>query len=170
MNVFSKWRIVRIILTTLYLFIGWILFSGNFAPASLMAGACFSFAVALLTYVIFIDEQEADRKGLLPRVHILLFYLIYIVFKMYLASFKVLYNVIRGNINPRVVHFRTKLKSDLARVILTNSITLTPGTITLNLDDDHLVVHWLDAKTTHSRYAGDQIKGAMEKLLKRTFI
>ena len=89
---------------------------------------------------------------------------------MYAASFKVLYNIIRGNINPRIVHFRTKLKSDLARVILTNSITLTPGTIAIDLEDDHLIVHWLDAKTSHSRYAGDLIKGKMEKLLKRIFV
>jgi len=145
-------------------------FSGNFVPASLIIGLCFSFAVAVLTYGIFIDEKEADRKGLLPRFHILFFYLIYLLIKMYLASFKVLFNVVRGHINPRVVHFRTKLKSDLARVILTNSITLTPGTITLSIDDDHLVVHWLDSKTTHSKYAGLLIKGTMEKMLKRTFI
>ena len=81
---------------------------------------------------------------------------------MYAASFRVLYNIIRGNINPRIVHFRTRLKSDTARVILANSITLTPGTITVDLDDDHLIVHWLNAKTTHSRHAGDLIKGKME--------
>ena len=89
---------------------------------------------------------------------------------MYIASFQVLFNVMRGDINPRVVHFRTRLRSDVARVILANSITLTPGTITLNLDDDHLIVHWLDAKTLHSKYAGELIKGDFEALLKRVFI
>ena len=89
---------------------------------------------------------------------------------MYVASFKVLFNVIRGNINPRIVHFRTRLKSDLARVILANSITLTPGTITVHLDDDHLIVHWLDAKTTHSKRAGEMIKSQFEALLKKIFI
>jgi multicomponent Na+:H+ antiporter subunit E len=89
---------------------------------------------------------------------------------MYVASFQVLFNVLRGDINPRVVHFRTRLKSDLARVILANSITLTPGTISLHLDDDHLIVHWLNATTTHSKHAGELIKGPFEKLLKRIFI
>jgi multicomponent Na+:H+ antiporter subunit E len=55
-------------------------------------------------------------------------------------------------------------------VILANSITLTPGTITLNLDDDHLIVHWLDAETIHSKYAGELIKGDFERLLKRIFV
>ncbi len=170
MNVNIKWKIVRILLTTVYLFIGWIFFSGNFAFASLIAGLLFSFAIALLTYSLFIDKREAERRSLLPRFDVLFFYLFYVLIRMYLDSFKVLYNVIRGNINPRVVHFRTKLKSDLARAMLANSITLIPGTITLVIDNDHLVVHWLDAKTTHSRYSGELIKGYMEKLLKRTFI
>ena len=170
MNLLTKWKIVRINITAFYLFIGWLLFSESLDPASLIIGVVFCYAVASLTYSLFIDITEAEKRSLIPRVHLIFVYILYILFKMYAASFKVLYNVVRGNINPRVVHFRTKLKSDLARVALTNSITLTPGTITLNIDDDHLIVHWLDAKTTHSRYAGDLIKGTMEKLLKRIFV
>jgi len=89
---------------------------------------------------------------------------------MYVASFRVLVRILKGDINPRIVHFRTRLKTDIARVALSSSITLTPGTITLDLDDDHLVVHWLDAETTHSRYAGRLIKGAYEKLLRRVWL
>lgn len=170
MNVLLKWKIVRITLTTIYLLVGWLLFTGTVAPYSLMMGFLFSFLIALGTYSLFIHEKEADKRSLLPRVHLLGIYLLVIIFKMYVASFKVLFNIIRGDINPRIVHFRTRLKSDLARVILANSITLTPGTITLHLDDDHLIVHWLDAQTTHSKYAGKLIKGQFEALLKRIFI
>jgi multicomponent Na+:H+ antiporter subunit E len=35
------------------------------------------------------------------------------------------------------------------------------------LDDDHLIVHWLDARTTHSKYAGKLVKGTYEQVLKR---
>jgi multicomponent Na+:H+ antiporter subunit E len=170
MDVLTKWKIIRVILTTLYLLGGWILFTGTFAFYSLFVGCLFSVLVALLTYSLFIDEKEADRRSLIPHAHLLVIYMLLIIFKMYVASFKVLFNVIRGNINPRVVHFRTRLKSDLARVLLANSITLTPGTITLNLEDDHLIVHWLDAKTIHSKHAGELIKGEFERLLKRIFI
>ncbi|MDX9800045.1 MAG: Na+/H+ antiporter subunit E [Spirochaetia bacterium] len=170
MNLKTKWKMTRILITTVYLFAGWLLFSGSLNLISMAMGLFFSGLTALLTYSLFIDEKEAERRGLVFKLHLLIFYLLFLLFKMYASSFAVLYNVIRGNINPRVVHFRTKLKSDIARVILTNSITLTPGTITLNLDDDHLIVHWLDAKTTHSRYAGELIKGKMEKILKRIFV
>lgn len=170
MQISTTWKLVRIALTTIYLMIGWILFTGTLAPSSLLSGVGFSLVIALLTYSIFIDENEAHRRSLLPRVHWLLVFMLVMVYKMYIASFEVLLNVIRGNINPRIVHFRTALKSDVARVILANAITLTPGTMTLNIDDDHLIVHWLDAKTLHSKYAGELIKGEFEDLLKRVFI
>jgi multicomponent Na+:H+ antiporter subunit E len=43
-----------------------------------------------------------------------------------------------------IVHVHARLKTETARVILANSITLTPGTITVSLTDDHLLVHCLD--------------------------
>jgi multicomponent Na+:H+ antiporter subunit E len=93
-----------------------------------------------------------------------------LAFNMYVASFLVMWQIVRGRINPGVVHFRTRLRSDLARVALTNSITLTPGTITVSLEDDHVIVHWLSARTTHSKYAGELVKGVYEKFLRRIWI
>ena len=47
-------------------------------------------------------------------------------------------------LEPAVVHFRTDLQTTFARVLLANSITLTPGTITVSLEDDLYTVHCLD--------------------------
>ena len=47
-------------------------------------------------------------------------------------------------IEPVVVKFKTNLKTRPARILLANSITLTPGTITVSLSDDEYVVHCLD--------------------------
>ncbi|MBE0478319.1 Na+/H+ antiporter subunit E [Candidatus Aerophobetes bacterium] len=170
MNVFLKWKIVRIILTSLYLMVGWILFTGSLALFSLFLGGMFSFLVALLTYSIFIEEKEAARRSLLPHIYLIVIYIFVLLFKIYLASFKMVFSVMKGNINPRIVHFRTRLKSDVARVILANSISLTPGTITLDLDEDHLIVHWLNAKTTHSHFASSLIKGHFEMWLRKIWI
>ena len=126
--------------------------------------------MALLTYSIFIDEKEVARRAHLPRPHMLAVFFLVLVFQMYVASFQVLWHIVRGRMNPGLVHFRTRLRTDIARVALTSAITLTPGTVTLALDDDHLVVHWLDARTTHSRYAGELIKGTYERLLRRVWL
>ena len=170
MTATTKWRITRIAFTTAYLMVGWLLFTGSLAPVSLALGLLFSVLIAGFTYSLFFDEQEAERRSILPRIDLLVVFVLVLFFKMYVASFQVLWNVLRGRVNPRIVHFRTRLRSDTARVMLANAITMTPGTITVDLDQDHLVVHWLNARTLHSGYAGKLIKGTFEALLRRIWI
>ena len=166
----TRWNIVRIAITTLYLMGGWLLFTWTLDPGAIVLGVIHSVIIAVLTYPTFIEYDEAARRSHFPRVTILAVYLVVLAFNMYVASFKVLWQILRGRINPGVVHFRTRLRTDIARVALTSSITLTPGTITLHLDDDHLIVHWLDARTTHSKYASNLIAGPYERLLRRIWI
>lgn len=170
MNVSLRWKIARIVITSVYLYAGWLAFTVNVSPMSLIIGAVFCLGVATMTYGIFIEEREAGRRFHLPRLYYAVFYFLFLILQIYLSSFKVAWKVITGNINPRIVHFRTRLKYDLARALLANSITLTPGTVTLDLDDDHLIVHWLDARTTHSHYASKLIKGRLEQWLRRIWI
>ena len=170
MDVSRKWKITRVVLTSVYLFAGWLLFTGNVAPYSLFLGVVFAFVVALATYRYFIEEHEAAWRSLVPRLYFLLVFLLVILWKIYAASFRVAWQVLSGRINPRIVHFRTRLKYDLARAILANAITLTPGTVTLDLDEDHLIVHWLDAKTSHSHHAGKIIKEHFENWLRRIWM
>jgi len=169
-KVSRKWTITRIVLTTLYLFAGWLLFTGSTAPYSLFLGGVFAVLVSLATYRYFIEEHEAALRSLMPRLYHVVVLLVVILWKIYAASFRVAWQVLSGRINPRIVHFRTRLKYDLARAILANAITLTPGTVTLELDEDHLIVHWLDARTTHSHYAGALIKGHFEQWLRRIWM
>lgn len=63
---------------------------------------------------------------------------------------------------PVIISFRTDLKTKTARVLLANSITLTPGTITASLDGDELVVHCLDKE-----FAEGMDSSIFVKLLKR---
>jgi len=170
MDVHLKWKIIRILLTATYLMAGWIFFTVNLDFFSLFLGLFFSFAIAFFTYDLFIEKEEVARRNLLPRIYLLILYPLVLLTKIYLASFKMIIPVISGKINPRIVHFRTRLKSELARVLLANSITLTPGTLSLDLDDDHLIVHWLDARTIHSHYAARLIKGHFESWLKRIWM
>lgn len=169
MRMRSRWAAVRFLITFVSLFAGWLLFTWSVDPGSLTAGAASCLLVAALTFRLFVDETEAGRRAHLPRIHYLIAFFAVLIFSMYVASFRVLWKIIKGDIRPGTVHFRTRLKTDIARVALAGSITLTPGTIALDLDEDHLVVHWLDTVTTHSRYAGDLIKGTHEKLLKKVW-
>jgi len=166
----GRWNLARVLLTAVYLMLGWLLFTWSVEPGALVLGALYSLIISLLTFPVFVEADEAARRSHVPRVELLAVYLVVVVFQMYVASFRVLWQILRGRINPGVVHFRTRLRSDIARLVLTSSITLTPGTITLFLDDDHLIVHWLDARTTHSKYASKLIAGPYEKLLRRIWV
>ncbi|TCW62412.1 Na+/H+ antiporter subunit E [Treponema sp. J25] len=165
-----RWNIIRVTITTIFLFSLWLLFSASLEPYHMIVGFAGSSVVALFTYRVFIEDWEAGKHSVVPRGIPLLGYLFCMVWWLYTASFAVARAVITGKVQPRIVYFRSKLRSDLARVVLAHSITFTPGTMVLELDEDHYVVHWLFATSRHSKEAGDQIKGKMEGLLRRVWV
>jgi len=161
---------MRIAITFVSLMAGWLLFTWSLDAASLAAGTAACLIVSIRTYNLFIDETEAGRREHIPRPDMLALFIVALIFNMYAASFRVALDIMHGRIKPGVVHFRTRLRTDIARVALANAITLTPGSITLAMDDDHIIVHWLHAHTTHSRLAGELIKGTYERLLKHVWL
>jgi multicomponent Na+:H+ antiporter subunit E len=74
-------------------------------------------------------------------------------------------------IRPGIVKVKTSLKSTEARTALANSITLTPGTFTVDLDDEEgaLYVHWLAVKAEDEEEATREIVSRFEPLLARIF-
>ena len=170
MDISARWNITRIVVTMCYLMAGWLLFTGSFAPYNLILGLVCSSGVAFATYTLFIEQHEAARRTLVPRAYLLLAYAVIILAKMYAAAFRLVPKAISCDIQPRIVHFRSRLRSDLARIVLANSITLTPGTVTLDVSGDHLIVHWLDAKTSHSHHAHKLIAGQFERWLRRIWL
>ena len=169
MKIEIKWKIARIIYTFLVLMVFWMIFTFSLDPFSLFLGGIISCGIALFTYDLFIEEHEIHRKNLLPRLELFLLFLLTLLVKIYLASFDTAWRVITGRINPRIIRIRTRLKSDLAQTILSNAITLTPGTLTVDTNEDYLYIHWLESKTTHTQYAAELIKGHFEVWLRRIF-
>ena len=86
------------------------------------------------------SEKEFLRR--LPRLLLYGLYLLKEIAKANLITLRRVYA--RHEVEPAIVTFRTPLKKEWARVLLANSITLTPGTITLLLKDGELTVHCLD--------------------------
>jgi multicomponent Na+:H+ antiporter subunit E len=72
-------------------------------------------------------------------------------------------------INPGIVEVKTRLKSKMGRMILANSITLTPGTLTIDILEDTLYIHWIDVKTEDTREATEQIVRKFEKYLEKIY-
>jgi multicomponent Na+:H+ antiporter subunit E len=164
------WKSLRLIITTLFLFVLWLLLTADFAFFSLFFGFLGSLLVGSLTYDIFIPYHQANIRYFLPNPFALAYYVVVLVVMLYRSSFRMLVAVATGKTNPRIVHFRTRLKSDLARMALANSITFTPGTLTLDLNDDHLTVHWMFSTTTHAKRAGQEIGGTIERVIGKVWL
>ena len=164
------WSLTRIFITFTILFGIWLLFTFRLESFSLLAGLTGSLAIALITYRVFIPMHEASRHAFLPRPVFFIRFFFVLIFQLYASSFHLLFSMMKKDANPRIVHFRTRLRSDMARMILSNGITLTPGTMTLDLNDDHLTVHWYLCSTIHSKRAGELIKGPLEQSVRKVWI
>lgn len=153
----------------LLLLVLWLALTSSLHPQELIAGV-----LASLILSSFLSNYYL-RLGLPPlsikRIVFLIVYL-FILFKEILkANLDVAYRVLhpRMPIRPGIVVIKTKLKQDLAKMILANSITLTPGTFTLDILGNNLLIHWINVKTEDMDEATKIIGGRFEKYLRVIF-
>jgi multicomponent Na+:H+ antiporter subunit E len=114
------------------------------STAELAIGAVLAVVVGVLLRNRFIGK---DLRMLNPvRWFTFLVYLFPLFFAMAKANIDVAYRVITGRINPAIVKINPNLKNDMSLTILANSITLTPGTLSVDVDEEtnELYVHWIN--------------------------
>jgi len=99
------------------------------------------------------------------------FYIFYLFISIVKSNFDVARRVIQPKIpiNPGIVRVKTKLKSPVGRMILANSITLTPGTLSVDVKDDYYYIHWIDVTDIDEQKATQKIVSGFEKYLEVIF-
>ncbi len=153
----------------LLMFLVWYGFTTTFAAPELITGIIVSFLVTMITARVF---QCCGLDILLPNK---LFYVVKYIFVFLIALLKANFDVARRVINPKlpinpgIVEFETTLTNDFAKMVLANSITLTPGTLTVDLVDNKYFIHWIDVETEDPEEARKAIAGDFEKVLKKIF-
>ncbi len=129
--------------------------------------------IALLTTFIFGDLPiESANKFLNPKRYFLfLVYVPYLFWQIIKANFDVAFRVIHPElpIKPGIVKVKTGLKTDIAKTFLANSITLTPGTLTVDIEGDTLYIHWIWVDSKDVEGATKAIVSKFEGLLKGVF-
>jgi len=146
----------------------WMLLVGSLDAQELLAGVVVSAAVTLLFGSRF-GILTGFRFSLLAPVYILI-YLGYFMVALVRANLDLALRVISPSlpINPALVEIKTTLKSPLGRLLLANSITLTPGTLTVDVLDDTLLVHWVYCPPgTDMQQATGKIAASFERLIGR---
>ncbi|AFK22869.1 Na+/H+ antiporter subunit E [Pyrococcus sp. ST04] len=162
-------RISKFLYTFIVLFIIWLFLTASVDPQELTIGLVFSFIVALLTHDIFTTRGLANLHP--RRVAYFIAYIPYFLWAMLMANLDVAYRVLHPKrpINPGIVECKTELKNEVGKLALANSITLTPGTITLDVDGDRYFIHWIDVKDASVEGASENITRPFEKFLKVIF-
>ncbi len=146
------------------LFAFWIIFSGKFDFFHLSLGLLCSLLVAFVSHDLLIQDIAKGNK--LIKTWRFVLYLPWLIYQVVLANFHVAYLVLNPNaIHPQIIRFRPKLKSDFAMVTLANSITLTPGTITMDIIHGEFLVHALSQKV-----ADDLLSGDMERRVAHVYL
>ena len=154
---------VSVYLVVLYSAI-WIILTESLALWSIATGIALGVISVFLCNKFIVIERISNLN-----IWRLLLYIPYLIVQIYLAGFAAIGLIIKGA-RTEIVKIRTDIDNEYLRVILANSITLTPGTLTLGLSDDRLTVLWLrekSAKPEDISDAGTIIKGKLEKQLKK---
>ena len=129
----------------LLFFLIWIIFNGQITWEI----AAFGIVVSAFMYVFicrFMGYKPRMDLLLAKKFFLILQYVYVLIKEIIKANYAVIKMIMssRYEMEPTVVRFKTNLKTTPARILLANSITLTPGTITISLEGDEYIVHCLD--------------------------
>ena len=154
------------ILSFVILFFVWIVFSGRFDGFHIFMGLVASAIVASFSGDLMFPSRES--RGIFMLWLRWIAYIPWLIYQIFLANLHVMYLVfhprMRELINPKIIRFDSELKSGYARTTFANSITLTPGTITVNVTAlGRFSVHCIDDKSARS------LPGEMEKRILKVF-
>lgn len=157
----------------LYLFIFmmliWLALTSSLHWQELIVGCIVSIIIS-----IFLNSnyQNLGLPALsLTKILYIFLYLIVLFIEVVKANFDVAYRVLHPKmpIKPGVVIIKTSLRQNIAKLILANSITLTPGTFTLDIEKDKLLIHWIYVRSENIEDSTKLIGARFEKYLGKIF-
>jgi multicomponent Na+:H+ antiporter subunit E len=152
-------------------FFTWVLLTWSLDLEHLIIGVFIGVFVSFATSDIF-QKRTAISKGV-SRYLWFFYYIPLLVWECIKANIDGAYRVIHPDlpIKPGIVKVKTSLKSDTALTFLANTLTLKPGTMTVDIDKENgfLYIHWVNVKSQDIEAASEMIARKFERILKRIF-
>jgi multicomponent Na+:H+ antiporter subunit E len=152
---------MRYIRSALFVAVVWLLLSGHYTALILSLGVL---SVLIVTWFLGRMDRVDGELGVLPMRPRLLYYLLWLMWQVVLSNIDLVRRIWDPTlpIQPTWQRLDVKVTSALAKTLYANSITLTPGTLTTDVREDHFMVHSL------SMDGIDELrKGGMEKQIQR---
>jgi len=144
----------------------WLLLTFRISLPNVIVGSAASLICTLIFARYFFENTG---KLINPRRWFwFLVYLAVFIWSCIKANFDVAYRVLhpRMPIKPGIVKVRTSIKSEFGRMLLANSITMTPGTLTVDIIGDDYYIHWIYIRSQDPETYTRMITGVFEKYIK----
>lgn len=142
------------LITFILMFIFWFSLSGQTAPMFLILGVVSCLLVAYWSHDLLIGKMYKGPN--LRRIILLIKYFPWLAWEVVLANKHLIYLVLHPKmpIDPSIIRFKHDLKTDFGITLLANSITLTPGTITIDANRHEYIVHAVSRETAEGLLSG----------------
>ena len=162
----KRFALVPFVLTFFIMFVFWVLFSGKFDLFHISLGIGSGLIVAALSKDLFFPSRITP--GFIICWLRFVGFIPWLFYQIFLANLRILYIVFHPKmmalIDPKIINFSSKLTNDISRTTFANSITLTPGTVTVNVSVlGKFRVHCIDEKS------GRSLPGEMERRIAKVF-
>lgn len=148
-----------------FLFVFWILLSGHLEPLMLGLGLASVVLTVILIRRMTLIDHESYPLHLSTKLPVFLTLMLVEIIKANIHVIKRILTFKRSAINPQLIEVPATLKSDLGRVIYANSITLTPGTVSVEVTQEKIVVHALTKEAGDELASGEMVKSIPDKPL-----
>ena len=154
------------ILGTFALFLVWVAMTRTLAIPFVITGVISSVIVAVFWRAIM-PEVPSSVRALVRRPLRLTRFVLVLVKRFVISTLHTTWLILKGGEEGRIMALPIRVEDALARFILLNSITLTPSTISLLIEEDLLYIHWLQAAGGHGDWR--EIKESFEIRLRSLF-
>lgn len=154
----------------LWMLLTWPIVDGQLDWQVVIAGVIAAATVSLLFHEILPKEHHVFISPV--RIFWFLLYIPVFFYYVMIANLDVVYRALHPKmpIKPGIVKIKTKLKTESGITALANSITLTPGTLTVDLTDDgYMYIHWINVKSDDVEQASKDIASKFEWFLEKIF-
>lgn len=155
------------IITFLILFIAWIIWSGVFDAWHLSLGVISCILVTHMSHDLLFGHEKLSSRNITIAIRFTK-YLPWLFYQIILSNIHIarlaLHPKMHNRIDPHIIRFKTKLRKDMSLVTFANSITLTPGTITIRISEGYFFVHAIDM------FVAESLPGDMEEKIRHIFM
>lgn len=166
-----KNKLLKTIGMFILLLLVYLIFSGRITIYSLVSGTIVSLITSIVIADIIIKNAQKifNIKRLIYLIKYLLHYFLIIETKSHL---KLIYLIVfPSKINPSIIRIPFNVKTEYSMVAIANSITNTPGTVVIDVDDNAktFFVHWISTKVSEPEKARNEISAIFENYFQKVF-